>query len=191
MRTIHPRHAHPIPSQAKRVFQGQIYDVYQWPQELYDGTEATFEMLDRPDTVQVLAIKDHQLVVIKEIQPSFTQEYYSLPCGRHDHDEESELEAIKRELLEETGMKFKNWKLVDVVQPVTKIDWLVYTYVATDFDSQQEPKVDAGEKITVELVDLPGVLKLAKSAKPGFFPKELLEKAKSVDDLADLPEFAG
>lgn len=34
-----------LPPQAKKVFTGQIFDVYQWEQEMYDGSFETFEML--------------------------------------------------------------------------------------------------------------------------------------------------
>ena len=42
-----PAGAHLIPPEAKCVFRGKIFDVYQWPQRLYDGSTATFEMLRR------------------------------------------------------------------------------------------------------------------------------------------------
>src|SRR5438105_1960514 len=110
MRTIIPADARLIPKQAKKVFTGQIYNVYHWEQPLFDGTTATFEMLGRPDTIQVLAIKDHQLVVLNEEQPNSGRAFYGLPGGRHDVPEETELDAAKREMLEETGMTFKTWK---------------------------------------------------------------------------------
>jgi hypothetical protein len=30
-----------FPASAKKVFEGVLYDVYQWPQKLYDGSTAT------------------------------------------------------------------------------------------------------------------------------------------------------
>src|SRR5215467_9321922 len=43
MKKLVPEHAILIPEHAERVFQGKIFDVYQWPQKLYDGSTATFE----------------------------------------------------------------------------------------------------------------------------------------------------
>ncbi len=40
--------------------------------------------------------------------------FIDYPGGRVDAEDESELEAAKRELREETGLVFKNWKLVEV-----------------------------------------------------------------------------
>jgi ADP-ribose pyrophosphatase len=189
MRTLLPPKAKLIPENAKRVFQGEIFDVYQWPQEMYDGSQATFEMLKRADTVTVLAVKDHKLVVLNESQPSSPHSYYATPGGRHDVDSETELEAAQREMLEETGLTFKSWRLIDIKQPQAKIDWFVYTFLATDFDSQQPPHLDAGEKIEVELVDHDRALELAKQTRPGYIPTDLLEQVKAIDELADLPEY--
>ena len=57
-----------------------------------------------------------------------------------DAEDESELEAAKRELREETGLVFKNWKLVEVSQPFSKIDWLVYTFVASELVTYKHSK---------------------------------------------------
>jgi 8-oxo-dGTP pyrophosphatase MutT (NUDIX family) len=156
---------------------------------MFDGTTATFEMLSRPDTIQVLAIKDHQLVVIHEEQPGLGRPFYGLAGGRHDVPTETELEAAKREVLEETGMTFKTWKLAQITQPHTKIEWFVYLFVASDFQSQTTQHLDAGEKITVELVDLARARELAASDETRFLPREVLESAASIDAIIDLPEF--
>ena len=56
MRKFVPATAKLIPEEAKKVFQGEIFAVYQWPQEMFDGSFATFEMLRRADTVKILAV---------------------------------------------------------------------------------------------------------------------------------------
>jgi 8-oxo-dGTP pyrophosphatase MutT (NUDIX family) len=189
MRTILPPKAKLIPDNAKLVFKGQIFDVYQWPQEMYDGSQATFEMLKRADTVTVIAIKDHKLVVLEESQPSSPHSYYATPGGRHDVESETELDAARREMLEETGMTFKNWRLIDVTQPHAKMEWFIYTFLATEFDSQQPPHLDVGEKIEVKLVDRDEALELAKETRPGYIRADLLEHVKTIDELANLPEY--
>ena len=188
MRTIIPSGARLIPKNAKKVFTGKIFDVYHWDQEMFDGSKEVFEMLGRPDTLQILAIKDGKLVIVHEQQPG-SKPFYGMPGGRHDVPGETEVEAAKRELLEETGLTFKTWKLIDVTQPHTKIEWFVYLYVATDFVSQTERHLDAGEKIEVELVDLVRARELANGPDVRHLPKDLLEQVKSIDELADLPEY--
>ena len=55
-----------IPNKAKKVFEGVIFDIYQWQQEMYDGSTATFEMLDRDNTIQVIATMDDKIILINE-----------------------------------------------------------------------------------------------------------------------------
>lgn len=193
MRTIIPQNAKLISERAEKVFQGKIFDVYQWQQELFDGSHATFEMLRRPDTVNVLAVKDGKLVLIKQQQPG-SAEFYGIPGGRHDNPRETELEAAKREMLEETGMTFKNWRLIWATQPFGKMEWFVYLFLATDFESQTVQKLDAGEKISVELMALDEVINLINgldSSSRLDFTHDIFDHVKNMDDLTNWPEYRG
>jgi ADP-ribose pyrophosphatase len=175
-----------IPENANRVFKGIIYDVYHWDQAQFDGSTKTFEMLKRPDTVQVIPIKDGRVVYIEEEQPGH-KPFVSLPGGRHDIENESELQAAQRELLEETGMKFKSWKLVAVNQLHTKLDWLIYHFVAYDFESQVAAQNDSGEKIKVLSATLDEIKEMALSQDKRIFPKEVFEAASSTEEIINLP----
>lgn len=188
MRTITPPNATLLPPQAQRVFSGMIFDVYHWPQVMFDGTTETFEMLKRPDTVKVIAVKDSKIVLLQEQQPH-QPAFVDLPGGRHDRDNETELAAAQRELLEETGMTFDTWRLLDVTQPHGKIDWLVYVFLATDFISQTDQKLDAGEKITVELIGFDQLKSLADDPKTRYLPKDILDKVQTLKELLVLPQY--
>ena len=189
MREFVPKNVSLIPDSAKRVFAGKIFDVYQWPQELFDGTTETFEMLRRHDTVKIIAIKDNKIVITRQKQPG-KDWFYDFPGGRNDHPEENELAAAKREMLEETGMSFRSWRLVEVHQPFVKMDWLVYTFLATDFVSKGQQDLDGGELIEVEEVDFARIKELCDSGKlytGGSWAKECdsleaLEKLPSLHD---------
>ena len=183
MRSFVPDCVKLMPKQARRVFKGVIFDVYQWEQELFDGTRTTFEMLKRPDTVRIIAIKEGKIVVLEQEQPSFGL-FYDLPSGRHDVETENELAAAKRETLEETGMIFSTWKLLDVEQPQTKIDWLIYTFLANDFVSETEQKLDAGERITVTLKTFDEVKGLLNNPKVRYLARNIFDKVSSLDELA-------
>ncbi len=205
MRKYIPEWASLIPREAERVFSGKIYDVYQWPQELYDGSTATFEMLRRADTVKVIAIltpeeqsrlknvvnlttsEEDRIVVTKQKQPRKGW-FYDYPGGRVDDEDADELTGAKRELLEEAGLEFANWKLVDVKQPFNKIDWLVYTFVASGLIRQTEQNLDAGELIEVELATIPEIQELAKSNDSQYLRFKHYNKLTSVADLLKLPE---
>lgn len=189
MRTITPTVAKLVPKNAELVYKGKIFDVYQWQQKMFDGSFETFEMLKRPDTIKIIAIKDDKIVILDQKQPDQAKAFIDLPGGRHDQDNESELDAAKRELLEETGMQFGNWRLIDIIQPHNKIEWFVYLFLATDFSSQQAQTLDRGEQITVELTGFEELKALMHSPNARHLPKELLEKCQSIDDLLNLPEY--
>lgn len=189
MKKVVPLNAHLIPDNAVRVFKGTIFDVYHWQQEMFDGSLDTFEMLKRVDTLKVLAIVDEKLVILEEEQPKFGT-FIDIPGGRHDHENESNLDAAKREMLEETGMTFKNWRLIDVEQPMVKAEWFSYLYLAYDLDQQVEPVLDAGEKISVNYITLDEYRGLRRDPKLRWWP-EVLDDVMSIEDLLALPEFNG
>lgn len=140
-----------IPKDAKRVFKGEIFDVYQWEQELFDGSTATYEMLKRPDTVKVIAVDGDSIIVIEEEQPGGIFRSNSLPGGRVD-DGESVYEAVRRELKEEVGLEFRDWHLLQITQREPKIEWFWYTFVAQNKVSEHAVHHDSGERITVKRI---------------------------------------
>lgn len=145
-----PENARLIPDTAELVFKGYLFDVYQWQQEMFNGTYETFEMLRRPDTVMILALDGDTVVTIDEQQPGGIMRKNHLPVGRVDESDVSVEAAARRELMEETGLIFRNWRLIDVFQPEAKIEWFVHTFVATDLLKTVAPSLDPGEKIIVK-----------------------------------------
>ena len=137
-----------MPDDATLVFKGKLFDVYQWQQQMYDGTSQTFEKLKRPDTVVVFAVLDDgSILLTKQEQPGKSL-FIGAAGGRVDTGEGVE-EAAARELLEETGYRAKEMKLWHSEQPVSKIDWAVYTFIAKGLEKVGDQRLDAGEKITI------------------------------------------
>lgn len=149
-----------IPKQAKKVFTGDIFDVYQWPQKMYDGSSKTFEMIKRVDTVQVIATAKDKILVAYQKQPSHKKFFYSLFGGRID-GKETPLHAAKRELLEEAGLFSSDWQLLEKRYPYNKMEWIVYTYIAKNCQSIGKQNLDAGEKIKIKQVTLDQFIDLA------------------------------
>lgn len=132
---------------AKKVFTGDIFDTYQWQQEQFDGTFKTFEMLKRPDTIQVIAVKGDKIVATQEEQPTIKRAF-GLLGGRQEPGEEP-LTAAKRELLEESGLISDDWVFLKSFEPFSKIDWTISYYIARDCHIVAEQNLDGGEKITL------------------------------------------
>lgn len=134
-----------IPENAKRVFKGVIYDVYQWEQELFDGSKAIFEALDRPNTIEVIPVLPNGKILLqKEWQPD-TRPFIDFPGGRVDAGETFE-EAARRELHEETGYEAEILQLWMTFHPILRINWDIAVFIAKGLKKVAEPHPDPGEK---------------------------------------------
>ena len=171
------------------MFAGIIYDVYQWQQQVFDGSDKTFEMLRRPDTVVTIGVVGDKIIVLRDEQPHRGVRM-TFPGGRADNGQEPTLLAAKRELLEETGYEFNDWKLVHVMQKHTKIEWFIYVFVAWNGAQTTQPHLDPGEKIEVSLVPF-GTAKEISADSYNAEATKLFEPLTSVEDVLALPEFVG
>ncbi|MBI2593139.1 NUDIX hydrolase [Candidatus Daviesbacteria bacterium] len=153
------------PPGAKKVFKGQIFDVYQWEQEMYDGSTHTFEKIVRPDTVLVIPVtQDGKIIICEQEQPHRDKAYLSLISGRVEENELPE-DAARRELLEETGFEAGELILWDEYLPGTKIGWTIYTYVAKNCKKVAEQNLDPGERITCNLISFDEFIELLVDKK--------------------------
>lgn len=173
MEVIRPISSQPIPTNAQLVFQGKLFEVFQWQQKMFDGTTATFEKVRRPDTVVVFPVLDDGKIVLTEQEQPGVGKFLGAIGGRVDHGEEI-LAAAQRELREESGFQAEQFTLWDAQQPTPKIDWAVFTFVAKGITKIAEPQLDAGEKIILKPVTLDEFLELGTNER--FSEKEIVAK---------------
>ena len=159
-----------LPENAKLVFKGQIFDVYQWEQKMFDGSVEIFEKIKRPNTAVAIATVGGKILIQEQKQPDKQNWFLSLPGGRCDKNEEP-LQAAKRELLEETGYASDDWELWKEINPVIKMIWTSYIYIARNCKQKSEQKLDAGEKIKTKLIDFEDFLLLSENET--FYEQEL------------------
>jgi ADP-ribose pyrophosphatase len=145
-----------IPEHAKRVFKGVIFDVYQWEQEMFDGSIEIFEGLKRPNTVMVIPMIGDRVYYAYQEQPSH-EPFLSLLGGRGDEGE-APLETAKRELLEEAGLESDEWVELRKYSIPGKFEWDVYYFVARNCRKTANQSLDCGEKIEIREIDLDGFL---------------------------------
>lgn len=142
----------PIPDYAKCVFEGVIFDVYQWEQEMFDGSVAIFERAYRKaDTVGVIPITDKgKIILTKQSQPG-RRPFVGVIAGRVDSGEDP-WEAAVRELREESGIEGAELSLWFSENNVPKTDWAVFMFFARGWNKQEGQRLDLGEKI--ELIEV-------------------------------------
>jgi ADP-ribose pyrophosphatase len=148
-----------IPDNAKCVFEGVIFDVYQWEQALYDGSTTTFERLAGNDIARVIPILDDgHILIINDEQPA-RPVLTKFPGGYVDPGETPET-TMKRELLEETGYEITSYTPLIDVAPWNKIDYRRTYFVGRGAHKVSESKVQAGERVTVRLVSFDEMVSL-------------------------------
>lgn len=192
MKKIIPSSAVLIPDNAKRVFEGIIYDTYQWPQTLFDGSSETFEMLKRADTAAVICIVDDDKILVLDDEQPHSGSHKTFPGGRVDKEDADMLTAAQREVHEETGYTFGQWRPLKVWQPHTKVEWFIHLFLAWDVRGKDEPHLDAGEKITTVSLPFDEVKNLVLD-KAGYLAEaqEVFAGISSLQELLAAPAFVG
>lgn len=138
---------HPLPKNAKKVFTGTIYDTWQWEQELYDGTTATYERLSRPDYAHVtVVLPDQRIMLLEDEQPD--REAVLTPAGGKVDPGEDVEKAAHRELKEETGYEVEELVPWHNYRPSSKIEYQVHGFIGRGGKKVAEKELEGGEKTT-------------------------------------------
>ncbi|MDO8566088.1 MAG: NUDIX hydrolase [Candidatus Moranbacteria bacterium] len=168
-----PLSRQPIPDDAKCVFKGTMFDVYQWEQRLFNGSKAIFEKVKRPDTVVVFPILPDGKILLTEQEQPGKEPFIGATGGRVDEGEDV-MAAAKRELLEESGYEAEQYILWHAEQPVSKMEWAVYVFIAKGLKKVAGLDLDGGEKITLKPVTFDEFIDLG--TQENFSEKEIVFK---------------
>lgn len=147
---------HPtIPPHAKRVFDGLLFDIYQWEQIRYDGSASTYECAIRQDSVSVIAFQDPDTIILtKQEQPNRPKPFFDVPGGRVDEGETPE-QAAQREFSEETGLRIGRLKRFKTIPLTGSTRFTLHYFLGADLTTDPKgSRPDAGEIITVQPTSL-------------------------------------
>lgn len=161
----------PLPEHAQLVFKGKIFSIYQWEQQLFDGTTAIFEKAVRADSAGVLAVTTGGTILYSEQEQPGMVPFTSLFGGVVDPGEEPQTTAA-RELREEAGYVATSIEPWFAVAPFTKIDWTIHLFIARGCTRVAEQSLEPGEKITVHEISFAQFLDLVFD--PSFRDEEVV-----------------
>ena len=135
--------------------------------QLPDGrVSPEYYVLEYPDWVNVIAItKDGRYVMERQYRHAAGRTCYELPCGVMEAGEQP-LEAVRRELKEETGFTGGEWQEVMQLSanPSTMTN-TIHCFVATGVEKTCEPQLDATEDLSVHLLSRDEVLAIVREGK--------------------------
>lgn len=155
------------PISRRTVFTGQIMSVRVDTVLTASGEQTTREIVERPDTVAIVAIdEDNNILLVKQFRYATGKHTVEIPAGVIDPGETPE-QAARRELREETGYD------CDILIPLYSY-WPAIGYSTermTIFLARGlKPAPLEGDEELIELVRLPfsEVYEMAKKGEPVF-----------------------
>ena len=98
-----------IPENAICVYKWKLFSIWQWEQEMFNWKIKTFEKVERPDTIDIIASTSEWKILILEEKQPWRDIFYWL-IGWTCENNESPIETAKKELLEETWMISNDWE---------------------------------------------------------------------------------
>lgn len=108
-------HLAEIPLSSKRIFESHVICLRSDEAKLPSGKIAERVVVEHPGGVVALPILDDgRIILVEQFRYAPGAPMLELPAGKLDPGEDP-LEAIKRELIEETGYMAENWEELSVV----------------------------------------------------------------------------
>lgn len=139
-------------SKLETVFEGRVWNVVSETFEFHSQTLVR-DFVKHSGAVAVAALNESgELLMIRQYRHPVRKNLWELPAGLTDIPGESNLEAAKRELAEETGLSAQNWQSLQVFHPTPGgSDESIEIFLATDLASTESDFVKAGEEAELEI----------------------------------------
>ena len=97
----------------ERLFDGKIWDVRRDEVDLGDGQTVQREVLEHPGAVGILVLDEQdRVLLLQQYRHPVSRLLWEPPAGLLDVEGEHPLDAAKRELHEEAGLRAADWRVL-------------------------------------------------------------------------------
>ncbi|HET7891297.1 MAG TPA: NUDIX hydrolase [Candidatus Sulfotelmatobacter sp.] len=148
---------------SRMVYRGPVFTVTTDEVEEPGGVRARRDLIHHSGSIVVLAVDESEatprVLLERQYRHAATQFLWELPAGRIDPGE-SELQAAKRELLEETGYTATKWKrILKFYASPGFVAETMAVFIATGLrEGEAQPEED--EVIQIRMVPLPDAVSM-------------------------------
>ncbi len=140
---------------SEEIFDGVAIHLFRDEVLLPNDKKGVREVIRHPGAVCVLPINENnEAIFVNQFRYAFNKVTLEAPAGKLDSKDEIPLEAAKRELREETGLKAENIVyLGEMYTTPALIDEIIHLYLATDL-TEGNQDLDEDEFINVKKIPL-------------------------------------
>ncbi|MBO4393590.1 MAG: NUDIX hydrolase [Spirochaetales bacterium] len=149
------------------LYDGNLVHLYKDTVLLPNGKQIAREYIKHPQAVAVVAMDDEQKIVIEhQFRYPFHTETLEIPAGKLDFEGEDLLEAVKRELYEETGITASEFTYLSPFWPVCAYSTeAIHLFFAKGLTFTNRRELDEDENINVEMVPIRDVVQMIYDGK--------------------------
>jgi len=159
------------PLGGRTIYEGKIVDLAVERFRFADGEEVEREIVHHQGAVGAVAHDDEHVWLVRQPRETVGDpDFLEIPAGRLDKDGESPLEAARRELAEEVGLRAERWEpIASFASSVGILDEIVHVFHATGLgDAGGEAQAEQDERIEIvrwPLADLDGAIAATRDSK--------------------------
>ena len=136
------------------IYDGKIMQVTREEVELENGEHAYREVVYHHGGVCILAVKAHQIILVKQFRYPNRIQTIEVPAGKLEKDEDPQ-DCAFRELEEETNNRARDMKFIMKVLPSPGYtsEWL-YLYEAIDFEEVNDALAGDDDDEFIDIIKL-------------------------------------